>query len=512
MTCQTVLRTSNEFCLRPSKKPKNIENFKMAQSDAKKLLTDRFRCPEDITDFKATSGRSHDLDYFQLGSDSIYFEQCSSVIPAALPADAGPVARQHVPSNGSTVRFPFDPVQVVDNLRFERYTVDSAPGGKKTEIKNAIRNLYYLARPFMPVNVRKHLQKIYLRGWDKVPFPTWPVDRTVENIFEQRLVFAMRSRNLNRVPFVWFWPDGARSCAMMTHDVETSSGADFCPRLMDLNESFGITSSFQIVPEERYPVSETFLEKIQKRGFEINVHDLNHDGHLFSDRIKFALRAERINRYARRFGALGFRSAGLYRNVDWYDSLDFSYDMSVPNVAHLDPQRGGCCTVFPFFIGEILELPVTTTQDYSLFHILNDYSTRLWKEQISLIQADHGLISFIIHPDYIISERAQRVYVQLLRYLCELRSQGETWIGLPREVNAWWRMRSDLKLVNVGGSWRIEGEGHERARIAYATIVNNALVYEIDPPARKEDLIDLRLHQSVLTKSDQRVFLKKYSE
>jgi hypothetical protein len=73
-------------------------------------------------------------------------------------------------------------------------------------------------------------------------------------------------------------------------------------------------------------------------------------------------------------------------------------------------------------------------------------------------------------------------------------------------------MRSDLKLVNVGGSWRIEGEGHERARIAYATIVNNALVYEIDPPARKEDLIDLRLHQSVLTKSDQRVFLKKYSE
>src|SRR6478672_7483347 len=84
------------------------------------------------------------------------------------------------------------------------------------------------------------------------------------------------------------------------------------------------------LPGKRYPVSETFLEEIQKRGFEINVHDLNHDGHLFSDREEFLRRAERINCYGQRFGALGFRSAGLYRNVDWYDSLDFSYDMSIP--------------------------------------------------------------------------------------------------------------------------------------------------------------------------------------
>ena len=103
---------------------------------------------------------------------------------------------------------------------------------------------------------------------------------------------------------------------------------------------------------------------------------------------------------------MGFRSAILYRNIDWYDALDFSYDMSIPNVAHLDPQRGGCCTVFHSLLARYLELPVTTTQDYSLFHILDDYSTRLWKQQISIIQAKHGLISFVIHPDYIIPEKA----------------------------------------------------------------------------------------------------------
>ena len=176
-----------------------------------------------------------------------------------------------------------------------------------------------------------------------------------------------------------------------------------------------------------------------------------------------------------------FSSAILYRNVDWYDALDFSYDMSIPNVAHLDPQPGGCCTVLPFFIGKILELPVTATQDYSLFNILHDYSIRLWKEQISLIQEDCGLISFIVHPDYIISACARRIYVELLAYLSNLRSKGEVWMALPRDVAAWWRLRHEMNLVNVGGSWCIEGRGSERARVAYAVLQNDKITYQIDP-------------------------------
>jgi hypothetical protein len=111
--------------------------------------------------------------------------------------------------------------------------------------------------------------------------------------------------------------------------------------------------------------------------------------------------------------------------------LKFDYDMSIPNVAHLDPQRGGSCTIFPFFIGNIIELPVTTTQDYSLLHILSDYSTGLWQKQVALIREKHGLISFIIHPDYIIPKRARRVYSELLLDLSQLHSRGETWIALP---------------------------------------------------------------------------------
>ena len=61
----------------------------------------------------------------------------------------------------------------------------------------------------------------------------------------------------------------------------------------------------------------------------------------------------------------------------------------------------------PYFIGDILELPLTTTQDYSLFHILGSYSTTLWKEEVESILARNGLVSFIIHPDYLIERRAR---------------------------------------------------------------------------------------------------------
>jgi hypothetical protein len=291
----------------------------------------------------------------------------------------------------------------------------------------------------------------------------------------------LKAHAVDRIPFIWFWPEGASSCTILTHDVEASSGRDFCSRLMDLDDSVGIKSSFQIVPEERYAIPDGFLHDMRQRGFEINVHDLNHDGRLFADRRVFLQRASRINRYGREFAALGFRSGSLYRNLDWFEALDFSYDMSVPNAAHLEAQPGGCCTVMPFFIGKTLELPVTATQDYSLFHILRDYSISLWKQEIALIMEKHGLTNLIVHPDYIVDARAQDVYRALLDYLAQLRSDRTTWIALPRDVDQWWRQRSRMTWNREGRDWRIEGAGRRRARIAYASLDHGRIVYSLEP-------------------------------
>jgi hypothetical protein len=290
----------------------------------------------------------------------------------------------------------------------------------------------------------------------------------------------MKAQGIDTVPFVWFWPDGASSCTIMTHDVEQLAGRNFCGQLMDLDESAGIKSSFQIVPEERYPVPEGFLDEVRNRGFEINIQDLNHDGRLFSSREEFLCRVERINGYGRKYHALGFRSGVLYRDQAWYDALQFSYDMSVPSVAHLEAQRGGCCSVMPFFIEKMLELPLTTTQDYSLFHILNDYSINLWKRQVDAITEKHGLVSFIVHPDYVIEDRARATYQALLEYLARVRQERKTWIALPREVDRWWRERSQMSVVCDAGRWRVEGKGKERARLAFASIVDDKLAFGLE--------------------------------
>jgi hypothetical protein len=440
---------------------------------ANSALVDYYRCPEGFATVVVAGQLSEDSGYFRFG-EAICFGRSSAGFRAKRATDPLYDTSTPVATADAALQLQFNPSDVVSNLRFERYA-SQTPAGL---VPALVRKAYYLARPVLPVPVRKHLQKRHLRQWDNIPFPSWPVAPVVEQILEKLLGLLLRTHQ--RIPFVWFWPDGARSCAVLTHDVETAAGRDFCTQLMDLNDGYQIKSSFQIVPEHRYRVSESFLAGIRDRGFEINVHDLNHDGHLFDDRKQFLARAERINHYGRQFGAAGFRSAVLYRNLDWYEALDFSYDMSVPSVGHLEAQHGGCCSVMPFFVGDILELPVTTTQDYSLFHILNQYSADLWKRQIALITNKHGMASFIIHPDYVREYRARLTYQELLAHLAKLRVEGTVWCALPREVNQWWRERSQMRLIRTDHGWRIEGAGSERARVGYAYLDGDRVSYGLE--------------------------------
>ena len=58
-----------------------------------------------------------------------------------------------------------------------------------------------------------------------------------------------------------------KGCVIVTHDVEHEEGRDFCGGLMDLDSRYGIKSSFQVIPEERYGVSDAFLEGIRGARF-----------------------------------------------------------------------------------------------------------------------------------------------------------------------------------------------------------------------------------------------------
>lgn len=448
-----------------------------------RAFSEYFRCPDDVARFETVGTLSEHSGFFQFGSDAVCYGQHSGAVPSKnLHRHLVDASRAVSFSNGR-VLLPFDFSQVIDNLRLERYTLNSNHILKRASGWSATRWGYYFLRPILPVRVRKHLQRVYLKGWDKILFPRWPVDFSVECLMRQTMALILKAQRKDKIPFIWFWPAGSPSCLTMTHDVESEIGSGFCNTLMDLDDSFGIKASFEVIPEERYVTSEDFLKHFRDRGFEINVHDLSHDGSLFRERHEFVRKAEEINRYVTKFRAEGFRSGSMYRNTQWYESFDFSYDMSVPNVAHLEPQQGGCCTVMPYFIGKLVELPLTTTQDYSLFHILGDYSIDLWKQEIELILEHNGLISFITHPDYLIEPRARSVYLDLLAHIARLRAERKLWLALPAQINRWFRNRSQMKLVQSGGSWKIEGPGSEQARVAYASLENDRTVYSVEEPA-----------------------------
>jgi hypothetical protein len=442
-------------------------------------LSDYYKIPENLLAKVAVLPRSGDMGFFQFGSKATCYGQSASGVSPRVENSCSYDAARSASIVGSAILLPFDPTRVIDNLRREVYVGSLTPARERLLTQEWMLKAYYGIRRVLPVGIRQHMQRAYFSDWKQRPFPAWPVDVGVDSIHEQLLLLSMKATCAKRIPFIWFWPAASPNCLILTHDVETAAGRDFTAQLIDLDDSYGFKASFQVIPEKRYKVPDHYVQAIRSRGCEFNIHDLNHDGHLYREREEFLRRAKLINEYGRRYHARGFRAGSMYRRIDWYDAYEFSYDMSLCNVAHLEPKRGGCCTVMPFFIGQIVELPLTTSQDYSVFHILNNRSIDLWKEQINLIRAKNGLMSFLTHPDYLISRRTRSVYESLLDHLRQIVLEDKTWVALPGELDEWWRARSRMKLVNKGGDWVVEGFGCERASIAYAVLDGDCLVYEV---------------------------------
>ena len=61
----------------------------------------------------------------------------------------------------------------------------------------------------------------------------------------------------------------------------------------------------------------------------------------------------------------------------------------------------------------------------------------------------------------------------------EISVSRSAWCPLPNEVDLWWRQRSQMELVSEGAPIRVRGPFSERAVVAYASIKNGRLVYEV---------------------------------
>jgi len=134
---------------------------------------------------------SDEPGYFSFGQGSVCFGRSSAGSPARVLGNGLVDVSQHVSSDGSVLRLPFDPSETVDNLRRERYRLNGCADDRTILSSKAIRKAYYCFRPLLPVSVRKYAQRLSLRNWRALTFPAWPVDTTVERILERVLLLAM---------------------------------------------------------------------------------------------------------------------------------------------------------------------------------------------------------------------------------------------------------------------------------------------------------------------------------
>ena len=155
--------------------------------------------------------------------------------------------------DGSTVHLPFDIDEVIENLRRETYEKRLMPSLEKVSSHEWIRRAYYAVRTIASVR-SPALQKVYFRDWKAGSFRVGLLISQWIHSMKRFLRLSMEATGIKRVPFIWFWPEGASNCLIMTHDVETGTGRDFTSQLMDIDESYGIKASFQVIPEKRYEV------------------------------------------------------------------------------------------------------------------------------------------------------------------------------------------------------------------------------------------------------------------
>src|SRR5690606_1337277 len=153
----------------------------------------------------------------------------------------------------------------------------------------------------------------------------------------------------------------------------------------------GFHSSWNFVPE-RYWLDPDVRRELESEHCEIGVHGLRHDGRDLVSRRMLAKRLPAMRAAADRWGAVGFRSPATQRQWELMPLLRFDYDCSYTDTDPYEPQPGGCCTYWPFFNADLVELPITLPQDHTLFRVLRDADPDLWSTKARELRRRGGMV------------------------------------------------------------------------------------------------------------------------
>jgi hypothetical protein len=335
------------------------------------------------------------------------------------------------------------------------------------ERRSGLMSAYYRVKPLMPRRLQLALRRRYAVRQARAEFPRWPIEPILVEARRAALRDELRASGADALPTIAAWPDDHRFAAILTHDVEGPKGVALVRKIIEIERRHGFRSSWNFVGDW-YPIEAGLFDHVRATGNEIGLHAIKHDCKLFESRANFEAELPEIHAKLAEWEAVGFRSPATHRNADWMEELGAEYDSSFPDTDPFEPLGGGCCSILPFFFGEMVELPITLVQDHTLWEILQRDSIDLWTEKADWIAANGGLVNLITHPDYLDTPARLRMYEEFIEHLAGMEGG---WHALPREVADWWRARRDLTLdlsvTNDVSGAKVDGPGAERARIEW---------------------------------------------
>jgi hypothetical protein len=384
--------------------------------------------------------------------------------PLAPVQDLEGSAVAHVWTDGDgSVFLPFDPGEAMTWLWSERYT--TLEGARlRTRLRRLLVRVYYAIRPALPRRVQLVLRRADAAGRSEPDFPRWPAEHALHDLYDWLLAVLEQVAG-EPVPYLHPWPDGHTSAYVLTHDVETAAGRDSIEVLRAPERARGLRSSWNLVPE-RYPVAASLLEDLRAEGCEIGVHGLRHDGRDLASERMLRRRLPAMRAWADHWGAVGFRAPATQRSWAMMPRLGFEYDSSYTDTAPHEPQPGGCCTYLPFFIDDLVELPLTLPQDHTLFEILGMSDGATWHAKVDTLRARGAMVLVIAHPDYVHCPGMQQAWEDLLD---QLVADPDAWHALPHEVAAWWRRRARSTPQLQAGRWVVQGPAAAEATVAWSS-------------------------------------------
>jgi hypothetical protein len=320
-----------------------------------------------------------------------------------------------------------------ENIRFDN---------KQSKLYFLLMDFFYIIKPLVPRGLQLGIRRVIVKYKRKLNSTIWPIDERA-----------------GEKPVGWpGWPDNKEFALALMHDVDTQTGYDKCYQLMDFEENLGVRSTFNLVPEERYPISATLLQEIKRRKFGLGVHGLNHDGKLFLSYKVFREKAVKINEYIAEWKTAGFSSPSMHHRLEWMYHLNIEHSISTFDTDPFEPQPDAVCTIFPFVVENtvnhkfFIELPYTLPQDFTLFILLREKTIDLWKKKLDWIAKHGGMALVNIHPDYInfkndAKEKKEeypiRFYSELITYI-KTAYAGRFWNALPEEISAYVKSNYDF--------------------------------------------------------------------